>query len=137
MAWYGARSFGTVESIMQSIQPGIRRADQAARTGGDPRRCSATSWPSRTAGFSATGNTCRSRWPCSFSATCCSARSEGKFSLGVMLAMLALTVIQRALDFTGIRHHRRAPWISFRPTSPPRSTPDSGWCTMPILRSKR
>jgi len=96
MAWYGARSFGTVESIMQQANPGF--VVQTKPLG-----------PAMTRTVLRYIVAEQNRWlfrnweymqivlACLFFCYLLFGTTEGKFSLGVMLAMLALTVMQRFL----------------------------------------
>jgi len=96
MAWYGARSFGTVESIMQQSNPGF--VVQTKPLG-----------PAMTRTVLRYIVAEQNRWlfrnweymqivlACLFFCYLLFGTTEGKFSLGVMLAMLALTVMQRFL----------------------------------------
>ena len=96
MAWYGARSFGTVETIMNQSNPGFvvqtkPLGPAATRTVlryivAEQNRWLFRNWEYMQIALASL-----------FFCYLLFGTTEGKFSLGVMLAMLALTVMQRFL----------------------------------------
>jgi hypothetical protein len=94
MAWYGARSFSTVETIMSQSNPAF--VAQTKALGTDATRlvlryavAEQNSWMFRN------WETMQIILGVLFFCYLLFGTLEGKFSLGVMLAMLALTMIQR------------------------------------------
>jgi hypothetical protein len=94
MAWYGARSFSTVETIMTQSNPAF--VAQSKALGSDATRlvlryavAEQNSWMFRN------WETMQIILGVLFFCYLLFGTLEGKFSLGVMLAMLALTMIQR------------------------------------------
>ncbi len=94
MAWYGARSFGTVEAIMSQSNPAFVAQTKALGSAetrlmlryavAEQNRWMFNNWENMQIGLAVL-----------FFGYLLFGTLEGKFSLAVMLAMLALTIIQR------------------------------------------